>query len=176
MSLLHFLLVLTFIFNVAVVLLLRPFNEGGDVLKLPKNVPQVSFKNFKLFNIDENRYVTMTLLGEYGEGYNNGTYRVKDVNLEYQNSLFLEKLRANYAVYKDGEIEVFENVKYQRSDNSSIEAEKLSYDVERGYFYIPDEFIFRRGGTVAEGRTMVIRRDSGVINAFNIKATVIGKR
>ena len=83
---------------------------------------------------------------------------------------YVEKLNSDLAFYNEKEIEVIGNVFYYRSDNSSIKTKRLSYDIEHKYFYIPGEFIFKHNGRTVKGDTLLIDRNRGTINAFNIKA------
>jgi lipopolysaccharide assembly outer membrane protein LptD (OstA) len=135
-----------------------------------KNYPQVGFKNFQFFDMDKNKYVVMIVKGAVAEGFENRRYRMKNIDLMYQNTLFLETLKGNYAVYENREIDVLGDVEYERSDNSSITTNKLIYKIEEKKFYIPEEFTFRRDKTYIQGKTLIIERDSGKISAFNIQA------
>jgi hypothetical protein len=135
-----------------------------------EEIPQVLFNNFTLFDIGRDSLVETILYGEEGKGLKNGRYIIRQVELQYQNTEFVENVRSDIAFYTDKEIEIAGLVLYTRSDGSSIETNRASYDTVNRYFYIPDKFTFRRNGVVFKGETLLIQRDVGTINAFNIDA------
>jgi len=137
-----------------------------------KTIPQLSFVDFHLYDFDENQIVRTILNGSYGEGFKDGFYRVKDVNLTYKTRDSFENIRSDFAYYRKEEIEVVGDVHYRRTDGLTIDTERITYDLRDDYFYIPSRFLLYQKGSRIEGRTLVIKRRDGTINAFNIEAVI----
>jgi len=170
---LHLFILLIFLLNFIILLLIKPI--GNNFVKSEtdqSNIPQLLFKDFKLFDIGANSIVETTLSGKQGEGFRDGSYRIRDVKISYQNSKHIENIKSRYAYYSNNVIDAMGGVLYTRSDNSSIQTEKLSYDIENQYFYIPNRFVFERGGMITKGETLIIHRKLGKIKAFNIDTTL----
>ena len=163
---------LVFILNFLILFFIRPI--GGENFNStdvnPSQIPQIIFKDFKLFDIGKNNIVGTTISGERGEGFRDGGYRIRDVEIKYQNSEYIEYVRGRYAYYNSHNIEIQENVFYQRSDNTSIKTDKLSYNIKNGYFYIPEDFIFKKNKIFIKGNSLIIDRNQGTTSAFNVKA------
>lgn len=163
---------LILLINLSILFLIKPMSSDGfESTKVKESeIAQITFSNFNLFDIGADSIVETTLSGRLGEAFQDGRYVIQEVELKYQNSNYVEQLKSNLAFYNEKEIEVVGDVLYNRSDNSSIETDKLSYDVENRYFYIPGDFLFKQNGSVVKGDTLLIKRDLGTINALNIKA------
>jgi hypothetical protein len=176
MSITLFLSIITAI-NISIFSFLKPLGDdffSSTDLK-EEQIPQIIFKEFALFDIGNSNLVETTLSGNYGEGFRDGKYRIRGVELKYQNSQYLEQIKSKYAFFDDGNIEIVGDVQYSRSDDSLVTTEKASYDIDNKYFYIPDSFIFKRGKTTIKGTTLIIKRDLGTISAFNINAVLKNK-
>jgi len=159
--------------NLIILFFVKPMSEKGlnrttEVKK--SEIAQVTFLNFRLFDIGKGNVLETILSGNIGEVFQNNRYVINEVELKYQNSHYAEELKSDVAFYNNKEIEVVGDVLYKRSDNTSIETDRLSYDIEHRYFYIPGDFIFKKNGSIVKGDTLLIKRDLGTINAFNIKA------
>lgn len=164
---------LAFVFSFIILFAIKP--TGGEFIdsEIPvKEIPQIIFRDFEMFDIGKNGIVETTLSGEIGEGFRNGSYRIRGVEMRYQNSEYVENIKSRYAYYNGTNIEATNGVFYQRSDNSSIQTDKLSYDIEHRYFYIPNSFIFKRNGMIIKGKSLIIDREIGKIKAFKIDAIV----
>jgi LPS export ABC transporter protein LptC len=141
-----------------------------------KEIPLLSFSDFHIYDFDENRIVRTTLQGQYGEAFENSYYRIKDVELTYKSSRGFENISSNYAYYKNQEIDIIGDVTYSRDDGVKIDTDQITYDIRDDYFYIPKKFSLYQMGSQVNGRTLVIKRRDGTINAFNIEAVIkLGK-
>lgn len=174
---LHLFFLSIFSLNLIILFFVKPI---GNNIKIKHDsskfeLPQVTFKDFKIFDVGDNSIVKSTLSGSFGEGYRDGSYKIKDVELKYKSSKFVEKITGNRAFYTQSNIEISGDILYKRSDKSSIKTDKLSYDFSGNYFYIPSHFIFQRKGTIIKGQTLTILRDVGRISAFNVSA-ILNKR
>jgi len=170
---LHLFTSLAFVFSFIILFAIKP--TGGEFVTSNikvKEMPQIVFKDFEMFDIGQSGIVETTLFGEMGEGFRNGSYRVREVEMKYQNSQYVEFIKSRYAYYNGTNIEATNGVFYQRSDNSSIQTNKLTYDIENRYFYIPNSFIFKRNGMIIKGKSLIIDRGIGKIKAFQIDAIV----
>jgi len=169
---LHLFISLVFLLNFIILFFIRPI--GGENFNSTdmnqSQIPQIIFKDFTLFDIGKNNIVGTTLSGERGEGFRDGSYRIRNVEIKYQNSEFIENIVGKYAYYNSHNIEIQDNVFYKRSDNRSIKTDKLSYNIENGYVFIPNNFIFQKDGFSIKGNHLVIDRDKGKISAFKIDA------
>jgi LPS export ABC transporter protein LptC len=144
-----------------------------EKVSISENNPQIILKNFKLLEIDESGSVNTTLSGLQGLSYEGGVYKIKKINLLSVNSEVVETISGDYAFYREKTLDISGNAKYNRSDGSQLETARISFDVEKNIFYIPSNFIFTMSNTVVYGNSLHIMRDTGVINAQNIKATLI---
>jgi hypothetical protein len=165
-----------FIWSVLVVVLVIFFRLEPINIQESKNIdiekiPQFSFDNFLFFDL-ESKVVKTILKGGYGEGFDNGFLRMRDVFIVYQNNKFKETLKANYSFYNDSVMEFKQNVIYRRSDNLNLETISLSYDYNQKIFYVPEEFEMYKNGNFLKGRTLTIDQISGDIKANDIKAVL----
>jgi len=161
-----------FAINLIIFITIRPI--GGKISNGSKStdLPKILFANFELIDINSNYQIETIISGSVGKVFSDGRYLIKNVELKYQNSNYIENLKSDLAFYNVKEVEVIGHVVYSRSDNVVIQTEKLSYDIEHRYFYIPGRFLFRQNRRVVEGDTLIIERDRGTINALNIRAKI----
>ena len=161
-----------FAINLVILIAIRPIGGKASNSSKSTDTPKILFSNFKLIDINSNYQIETIISGSIGKAFSDGRYLIKDVELQYQNSNYIENLKSDLAFYNVKEIEVVGNVVYSRSDNVIIQTEKVSYDTEHRYFYIPGKFLFRQNSRVVEGDTLIIERDRGTINALNIRAKI----
>jgi len=170
---LHLFTSLIFFFSFIILFFIKPIGgEFSHSTIQAQETPQIVLKNFEMFDIGKSGIVETTLSGEIGEGFRDGSYRIRKVEMRYQNSEYVENIKSRYAYYNGSNIEATNGVFYQRSDNSSIKTNKLTYDIENRYFYIPNSFIFKRNGMIIKGKSLIIDREIGKIKAFQIDAIV----
>jgi LPS export ABC transporter protein LptC len=173
MSNLSLFIALLFSINIGIFFFTQNENKSvSSLILFERKSPQIILSKFKLFEVDEKGSVKTTLSGSQGVSYQDGHYKIKDILLFSTNSNFVEKISGEYAFYKDKTMEVSGNITYKRSDGSELKTDRLSYYSVDDTFHIPNDFILRRNGAVVTGNTLYIKRESGIINALNIKATL----
>ncbi len=163
------------ILNFIILIFLRPIERDLSENKNQNSneIPQIVFKDFQLFDISDKNILTTTLEGEIGEGFKNGNYKISNIKLSYQKYEYREELKGNYAFYNGNDFQLFGNIKYNRSDNSSIESNSTFYDIKNGFAYIPDKFKLSwhdKDGEV-NGENLVVLIDNREIYAMNIRAS-----
>ncbi len=164
------------ILNIIILVFLRPLERNLSESNNDNNqtdVPQIIFKDFQLFDIGDENILTTTLQGESGSGYKDGRYEISKVKLSYKKYEYQEELTSDSALYNQNGFQLSGNVKYNRSDNSSIECNNIIYDIPNEYAYIPDNFILYWTGKTSEinGKELVVLLNNKEIYAYDIKAS-----
>ena len=162
---------LLFVFNLAIYLF-TGYDLNLNKVSVEQRNPQIILRDFKLLEIDKNGSVKTTLSGTRGLSYKDGIYKIKSITLLSVNFATIETVSGDYAFYREKSLDISGNVKYSRSDGSELETNRLSYHVKDNMFHIPNDFIFKMSNTIVRGNSLYIMRNTGIINAENIQATL----
>ncbi|HIC10752.1 MAG TPA: hypothetical protein EYO61_05290, partial [Campylobacterales bacterium] len=110
-----------FAINLIIFITIRPI--GGKISNGSKStdLPKILFANFELIDINSNYQIETIISGSVGKVFSDGRYLIKNVELKYQNSNYIENLKSDLAFYNVKEIEVIGHVVYSRSDNVVIQ-------------------------------------------------------
>jgi len=133
-----------------------------------KEIAQIDVGKFELLQFNE-ASMMRTLSGKSAQRFSD-RIEVKKLELNEYTKKNSENLNAEHATYKEKRLHLHGGVNYKKSDNFTFITNRLFYDKELDFIYVPNDFTMNDGTNIAHARNMVYDRKNGTMTATKINA------